>query len=77
VGDRELTEAVHASIRARMQEQGVSVRALAERLGMGHTTLRHRLEGAGNFDLDHYEALAHALGARDVEELLADARRGL
>jgi len=74
---RELTEALLAVVTTRMAEQGLSGRGLAESTGIQQATLSRKLRGTGDFTVDELDAVALALGARDVEELLIEARHRL
>lgn len=72
---RDLSNALIAVVRQRMEEQRMSGRALAGKIGITHVTMAAHLKGEGTVGIDEFEAIAHALGARDVEELLTEARR--
>lgn len=77
VPDRELTEAMLDIVRDRMEEQGLSMRGLAERSGLPYTNINRRLKGEGVIGLEEWDALAAALGDNRLEDLLEEARRRL
>lgn len=75
--DRELTEAILEVVRQRMDEQGLSARTVAGRLGWPDNTLSRKLRGVGDFTVDELDALAVLLGGNGLEDLVEQARRHL
>lgn len=72
---RDLADALLEVVRQRMAEHQLSGRALAARIGLSPVTTAAHLRGEGTIGVDEWEAIAQALGARDLEELLEEARR--
>jgi len=77
VSERELTETMLDIVRDRMEEQGLSMRGLAEKSGLPYTNINRRLKGEGVIGLEEWDALAAALGDNRLEDLLEEARRRL
>lgn len=70
-----LADAMAALVTARAAEDGISISELARRTGTGQPTMMRRLRGELKVTVDQWEAIAVALGWRDLEELLGEARR--
>ena len=58
-------QALAAAFRARVAQQGLSVRALAERLGRPSTTVHKTLHGQRRMDPIEFVAWCDVLGIRD------------
>lgn len=72
---RDLADALIEVVRERMTQEGTTVLALAEKMGVQRPTLSRQLRGNGTLTIDEWDALARAVGEQDLEGLLLAARR--
>lgn len=77
VHERELADALTATVTDRAVDDQVSMAELARRTGTGQSTMLRQMRGDLKVTVDQWQAIAIALGWSDLEDLLATARRRL
>jgi transcriptional regulator with XRE-family HTH domain len=71
----QLSRAVAAEVRRRMDEHAVSAYALSKQTGIPQSSLSRKLNGPASFDFDDVQKIAGALGT-DVTSLVSAAEHG-
>ena len=64
--------AVQTALNARINSDGVSVRAFAKQVGLSRTTLARKLSGESDFTLGEIAAISAALGYETPSRFMAD-----
>ena len=65
--------ALQTELKARIDNDGVSVRAFAKKVGLSRTTLARKLSGESDFTLGEIATISAALGYETPSRLMADA----
>nr|DAN77608.1 MAG TPA: helix-turn-helix domain protein [Caudoviricetes sp.] len=65
--------AVQTALNARINSDGVSIRAFAKQVGLSRTTLARKLSGESDFTLGEIAAISAALGYETPSHFMADA----
>lgn len=64
--------AVQTALNARINSDGVSVRAFAKQVGLSRTTLARKLSGESDFTLGEITTISAALGYATPSRFMAD-----
>jgi transcriptional regulator with XRE-family HTH domain len=64
--------AVQTALNARINSDGVSVRAFAKQVGLSRTTLARKLSGESDFTLGEITTISAALGYETPSRFMAD-----
>ena len=69
---RNTLNTVQTALKARISNNGVSIRAFAKQVGLSRTTLARKLSGESDFTLGELTAISAALGYETPSRFMAD-----